>query len=44
MYVGPRGASRFVSGFVARQASKASLNSGLNLRSASRMAVLLPAM
>jgi hypothetical protein len=28
MYVGPRGASVFVSGFVARQASKATLNSG----------------
>ena len=35
MYVGPRGASGFVSGFVARQASKATLNSGRNLCSAS---------
>src|SRR3954464_6610699 len=35
MYVGPRGASGFVSGSVACQASNATLNSGRNRRSAS---------
>jgi hypothetical protein len=44
IYVGPRGASGFVSGFVVRHASKATLKSGRNLRSASRMAVLSSAM
>ena len=42
MYVGPSGAPGFVSGFVARQASKATLKSGRNRCSARRMAVLLP--
>src|SRR5262249_15172042 len=42
MYVGPLGALGLLSGWVARQASKATLNCGLKRRSASAIACLLP--